>query len=439
MLGIDRLSNLWARLTREPRYVQQDRVSESQRTLAGAVMNPDEAVKISAVWASLRFLSQSVAVCPWHAMREEAAGPEIAKTHPIDWLLWKRPNPEWSSFQFRETLTHWALRWGNGIAEIERDAIGRPVALWPIHPERVNICRDEAGALYYEINNGTNGKVELEPADVFHIRGFGEGPVGVNVVTYAAQSLGWARAAQLFGAAFFGNGLHTTDVIETKGKFSPEGAKRLKAEIRAATRGPGRWHEPIVLDGGAELKQRNITPEEAQFIATNQHLIEEVCRWFGVPPHKIAHMLHATFSNIEHQAIEVVVDSVSPWVKRFEDEADYKLFGKNRQGFYTKINMNALLRGDTAARLAWYRGMREIGVYSANDILKREDEQTIGEDGDLRTMNGTYKSLEMIGKEADMPLPAPALPAPEPEPEDDPEETDAMNRVERMYAERVHA
>jgi HK97 family phage portal protein len=111
------------------------------RTLAGVLVTPDTAVTISAVWACLRYLSQTVAVLPWHVMRDGGAGPRIQSSHPVDWLIWKRPSEEWSSFQLRETLLHWALRWGNGYAEIERDQQGRPFALYPIHPERVHVCR----------------------------------------------------------------------------------------------------------------------------------------------------------------------------------------------------------------------------------------------------------------------------------------------------------
>src|SRR5262249_33598384 len=161
-----------------------------------------------------------------------------------DWLLWKRPNTEWSSFQFRETLTHWALRWGNGYAEIERDQLDRPFALWPIHPERVKCCRATedsydsngeeiaAGVLYYEIDNGMGaGKTILAARRMFHVRGFGEGPVGVNVISYAAQTIGWARAAQLFGASFFGNGMNPAGVVINKKALSVDGLRRQRAEF----------------------------------------------------------------------------------------------------------------------------------------------------------------------------------------------------------------
>jgi HK97 family phage portal protein len=125
-----------------------------------------------------------------------------------------------------------------------------------------------------------------------------------------------------------------------------------------------------------EYKPISVEPEKSQFIETNPFLIEEICRWFGVPPHKIAHLLRATFSNIEHQSIEVVVDSLTPWVKRWELEVDYKLFGgANRQSLFTKIYLQGLMRGDTVARASFYSQMRSIGVLSVNDIRRLERSQ----------------------------------------------------------------
>ncbi|MEP9389643.1 phage portal protein [Mesorhizobium sp. KR9-304] len=390
------------RVSTEPRYPREARVVSNSRTVAGVMITPDTAVTIAAVWACLRYLSQTVAVLPWHVMKKVAAGAEVQDSNSIDWLLYKRPNPEWSSFQFRETLTHWALRHGNGYAEIERDGIRRPIGLWPIHPDRTEVCRDpEDGRLFYEVSNGANGKVEIAAEDMFHIRGFGEGVVGVNVIDYAAQSLGWAKAAQIFGAAFFGNGSTPSVVVKNKKGLKPDGLAKQRAEFDQLYKGPYRSNKTAHLDNDAEIEKIGLNAVETQLIEVHQYLIEEVCRWFGVPPHKIMHLLRATFSNIEHQAIEVVVDSISPWAKRFEDEADFKLFGQNRRNLYTKMNMNALLRGDMKSRMEFYKGMSSVGAYSANRILALEDENSIGADGDVHVMQEQYVPLEFIAKRTD--------------------------------------
>jgi HK97 family phage portal protein len=401
------------RVSTEDRWPEQSRVNASSRTIAGVMITPDSAVTVATVWACLRYLSQTVAVLPWHVMKDGTKGAQIQSSNTVDYMLHKRPSAEWSSFQFRETLTHWALRWGNGYAEIEPDLIGRPFSMWPIHPERVDACRSEvdgfdsygdeirAGALFYEVNNGTGGKIVLSAKRMFHVRGFGEGAVGVNVIHYAAQSIGWARAAQIFGASFFGNGATPATVVLNKKPLKVGGLKRQRAEFEQLYKGPGKANRTAFLDSDADIKRIGSNAEETQLIETHQYLVEEICRWFGVPPHKVMHLLRATFSNIEHQAIEVVVDSITPWAKRFEDEADYKMFGQNRQSLYTKMNMNALLRGDTKARMEFYKGMVQIGAYSPNRVLQLEDENTLGPEGDIHVMQQQMVPLEFIAKRTD--------------------------------------
>lgn len=444
-IGVGLLS-IANRLTADQRHPGAGRVANPIRTLAGVAITPDTAVTIATVWACLRYLSQTVAVLPWHVKKDGNKGPEIQASHGVDYLLWKRPSKDWSSFQFRETLTHWALRWGNGYAEIEPDQAGRPFAMWPIHPERVQVCRAiepavdgygtaiAIGDLYYEVD--TRGATQgpstiLAAANMFHIRGFGEGPVGVNVIAYAAQSLGWARAAQLFGASFFGNGMNPAGVVVNKKPLRPDGLKRQKAEFEQLYKGPNNANRTAFLDNDADWKAIGFNARDAQLIDVHEYLVEEICRWFGVPPHKVQHLARATFTNIESQGIEVVVDSISPWVKRFEDEAEWKLFGQNRQRLYTKIDMRALMRGDMAARIAYYKGMSSVGAYSPNRVLELEDENTLGPEGDIHTMQGQNVTLEQIAKGITV---APDPAAPPTEDDDEPEGAPEVGEDEETQA-----
>lgn len=431
-----RFASLFAlRRAAEPRDPDAGRLPTAGRTLAGVYVTPDNAVQVAAVWACLRYLSQTVAMLPWNVMAStEGKGAVVQAKNPVQWLLHNRPNPEWSSFQFRETLVHWALRWGNGYAEIERDLAGRPYALWPMHPERVEAMRDEVtGRLFYRVDNGMGARVDIEAADVFHLRGFGEGVVGVNVIDYAAQSLGWAKAMQLFGASFFGNGANLNGVIQSKGKFEPGPLARLKAEMGKLYRGVMRSNQLAYLDNGMEWKSTGVEPIKAQMIEANQHMIEEVCRWFGVPPHKVMHLLRATFSNIEHQSIEVVQDSILPWVRRLEDEADFKLFGQNRQGLYTKIELRGLLRADFKSQQEGLKIMREAGVLNGDDWRELVDMPPMptGAGGDKFIVQSHNTTLDKVGEEP----PAPAAPQPA---EPDEGETEAQADLEEM-AEAANA
>jgi HK97 family phage portal protein len=400
------------RRTNEPRVPTTSRVGYASRTQSGQRIDPDRALTISAVWACIRYLSQSIAKLPWRVRRANGTNSTIQASHPVDRLLNKRSSPEWSALQFRETMLCWALRWGNGYAEIERGADGRPIALWPIHPTRVTVLRDPATLdLYYRIQG--NGQIDLNPEDVFHLRGLGEGPVGLSVMAYAAESLGWARASMLFGAAFFGNGAQLSGIVKMKKRLAPEAMKILLEDFKNLYSGKGA-NSIAILDNEMEYEPIGIEPEKGQFIETNKYLISEVARWFGVPPHKIYDLDRATFSNIEQQSIEVVEDTLRPWAKRFEDEADYKLFGQNRGYLYTLIDFRSLLRPDTNTRMAYYQGLRNIGVLSANEIRDEEDLNSIPEDqgGDKYTMQSGMTTLDKIGAQVKAPL-AEATPSPQ--------------------------
>jgi HK97 family phage portal protein len=420
-----------------------NRVPNPGRTVAGVVVTPDNVVTLPAVWRAISFLSQTVGVLPWHVMLDGKNGAEVVKTHSVDWLLYKRPSAEWSSFQFRETLTHWACRWGNGYAEIEPDQLGRPFALWPIHPERVQVCRAletefdaygeviKVGDLYYEVQQEIGGRVMLSAKRMFHIRGFGEGPVGVNVVQYAAQSLGWAKAVQLFGASFFGNGANIAQVVINKKPLKPGGLARQKAEFDQLYKGPTRSNKTAHLDNDADIKSLGLDAEKSQLNQSSQAQVVDICRWFGVPPHKVMDLSQAHFNNLEQQNTEVVVDSISPWVKRFEDEADYKLFGAdNRRGYYSKINMRALMRGDVTARIAYYEGMVRIGAYSPNRVLELEDENTIGPEGDIHVMQSQNVTLKNILEGDNQPLRVPGSPDTAEPPAPPPDDASAMARLD---------
>ncbi|MFN4283504.1 MAG: phage portal protein [Alphaproteobacteria bacterium] len=404
------------RQTTDPTTPSTQRIGYVGRTTAGVVITPDNALTVSTVWACVRYLSQTVAGLPWRVCLDKRPNGQgkIQSSHPVDWLLNKRPNAEWSAFQFKETLMQWALRWGNGYAEIERDLAGRPIALWPIAPWRVAVKRRiGSGELYYEISGAafdSRGVVEIAPRDMFHLRGFGDDVVGVNVVQYAAESIGWARAVQLFGAAFFGNGANLGGFITTPNGLTPEGLKELETRLLNLTSGPRKSNKWLPIDAGMEPKPLAVEPNKAQFIETNQHLVEEICRWFGVPPHKVMHLLRAHFTNVEHQSIEAVQDSIMPWTIRMQQEADYKLFGQNRSGYYTWMNLREIQRGDFKSQQEGLEVARRNGVISANQWIEELDLDPIPPEqgGDKRIVQSQYTTLEKIGE---APGPNPSAPS----------------------------
>jgi HK97 family phage portal protein len=400
---------------------------------AGIAVNADTALKNATVWACVTYLSRTVAQLPWRVMRESDSGETRVPWHPVEQLLHRRANPEMGAFSFREVMVGWAVRYGNAVAEIQRDARGVPVALWPIHPARVQFERDaETGELLYQVTDNAGGRSTLRSMEVYHLRGYGEGPVGLDVVAYAAESIGWAQATELFGATFFGNGAHTSGFLTYPGKLGKDTKDLIEDELKAK-HGQRNSNGVMILDAAMKFEKSTEAPENAQFIETRQHQVEEICRWFGVPPHKVMHMLRATFTNIEHQSIEVVVDSITPWAIRNEQEADYKLFGQNRQSFYTKMDLKGLLRGDFKSRQEGLQIMRRNGVINANTWRRLEDMDEIGRIGDKYIVEGNMTTLEAVGQ----PKPTPA-PAPRPAEEENDTDPSIVEQARRQAARALH-
>lgn len=379
------------------------------RQHAGMLVNQDNAIKYSAVFACVRAIAEPIAMLPWRVHRRLGnGGNTIVNTSPVDRLLHSRPNTEMSAMSFRQTLIAWALLWGNGYAEIERDVVGRPIALWPISPDRVEPMRDLEGNLIYKIFS-TGDPAFIPANDMFHLSGLGfDGLTGYSILSLAARSIGLGLAAEQFGASFFGNNTVIGGVLEHPAGLSDKAYDRIKTSWNEDHLGPGRSHKPQILEEGMKWHSLAVPPNDSQFLETRQHQVEDIARWFGVKPHKIGLLDRSIKANIESQNIEMVVDTLQPWVVRIEQEADAKLFSRrNASGLFSKINLNSLLRGDSKARSEFYKTMAALGAFSVNDIIELEDGNPIGPLGDKRIVPMNMTTLDRIGEE---PQPTQALP-----------------------------
>lgn len=375
---------------------------------AGEFVNADTALQLSAVWACVRVISETIGALPWHTYEKMPAGKRTSRERrdgDVPWLLQTQANPEMTALAFRETITAHALTWGNGYAEIERTSDDRPKWLWLITPDRVTPERTAAGGLQYRIHNGSQADSFILARDMFHLRGLSfDGLVGYSPIAIAARSLGHTMALEKFGAKFFANGAHPGAVLEHPGKLSTDAHKNLQDSVAAQISGDNAL-KPFILEEGMKWSGMTIPPEEAQFLESRKFQVSEICRWFRVPPHMVADLDKATFSNIEHQQLEFVTHSLVPWCRRFETEADIKLF--RRGNVYTKLELAGLLRGDLKARYDAYAVGRQWGWLSANDVRDLEDMNPVdgGEDY-LAPMN--MVPADMLRELAEAPAPAPA-------------------------------
>ena len=343
----------------------------------GVAVTPDRARTYSAVYRATALISQTIGWLPWSVLRDMRQ----EWNHPVHYLLHSRPCKEMSAMCFKETMVRDALIWGNAYAEIEFSRNGMPRALWRLLPSRMQIFRSEETLDVYYRYFALDGRVfELPQSRIFHLKGLGDGLIGDSIVGYAAKSIAAGLASEDTNNKLMENQLVPSGIITHPGRLTPEAAERLKTQFAKRYMGRENAGKPILMEEGMKFEPVTIRPEDAQFLESRRFGIEEIARWFGVPPHKLADMERATFSNIEHQSLEFVTDALMPWVKKLEEEADYKLLSRrsaegyeSTDGYYTKIDVRGLLRGDNKSRMEYYKGGVTNGIFSINDCRAWED------------------------------------------------------------------
>lgn len=366
---------------------------------AGVSVTPERAMTLGAVSACVRLIAESIASLPLHVYRMDGTRRQKVTGTPEYRLLHDEPNEIMTSFVLRETMAAHLLLWGNAYAMIVRNGGGEPVALLPIHPRVVTVRKQPNGQMAYSftLNSGTSAtkSYTLNQADVIHVPGLSfDGISGMSPIRYAAESIGLALAAEQFGASFFGNGSIPAGTITVPERLSPQQASDLRQSWQGTYGGPGNSNKTAVLFAGAKFERISMPPEEAQFIETRKYQVSDIARWYRVPPHMIGDLERATFSNIEHQALEFVQHTLRPWLVRFEQEINRKLFPSTSNGTpsgtYVEFNVDGLLRGDIKARGDYYIRGRQWGWLSANDIREKENMDPIeGGDVYLTPMNMT--------------------------------------------------
>ena len=376
------------------------------RSNAGKRVTDKTALQHIVVYACVRVLSEAIAQLPLHVYKYTDNGKERVPKHPLYFLLHDQPNPEMTSFVFRETLMSHLLIYGNAFAQIIRNGRGEVVGLYPLMPDCVKVDRDDKNRLIYiysrydEANPNVKkmGDIVLGAEDVLHIPGLGfDGLVGYSPIAMAKNALGISLACEEYGASFFANGASPSGVLEHPGVIkNPE-------KVRNAWRqayGSGNSHKVAVIEEGMKYTPISIPNNEAQFLETRKFQLEEIARLYRVPLHLIGDLEHATFSNIEQQSLEFVKYTLDPWIVRWEQSMQKALLSDSEKGtYFIKFNVEGLLRGDYASRMQGYATARQNGWMNANDIRELEDMNQIPDElgGNLYLVNGSFTKLADAG------------------------------------------
>jgi len=390
-----------------------DWVSGGSEVSSGVKVNESSALKYTPFWAAVRVISGTVAALPFLVYkRTENGGRERIIDHPVYPLLHDRPNEYMDAITFIETRQAHVLTYGNGFAEIQRNGAGKPIALWPLLPDRTFRKISPGGIPYYEVGVLTGQKVNIPDYNVLHIKGLGfDGYTGYNVVAAHKEAIGYGVAVKEYAGRFFSNSANPGGVLEHPNTLSDPAAKRLAESWNKESGGLTKAHRTRVLEEGMKWSQTGVAPEQAQALEVQKYTVDDCSRIFNIPPHKIGSLERATFSNIEEQNIDFVASTMLYWFRKWEQECNYKLFlPGEKKSHFCEILVEGLLRGKMLARAQTYASARQWGWLSVNDIRRTENLNPIGPEGDIYLEPANMKPA---GSPDPKEMPAPDNPEPD--------------------------
>jgi HK97 family phage portal protein len=361
-----------ARQTSDGRYIKWPRRPFS--FFGTTVVDEDSAMQVAAFNRGLIYISTQIAKLPWNV---KDAQHNIVTNSPISSLLNLSANPEMNSFRWKLMMCQQAIIHGNAYAEIERDTVGRPIALWPLRSDSMRLVRDSAGNLKYNYTANIYGSpsepIILDPYDVFHLPNFHtkDGLVGQGIIAFGKEVLGISIATDSMAGGLFRNGGVPSGVLSHPGTLSDEAYDRLKQSWLDQVGGK-KMGATAVLEEGVKYEPVNFPPEAIQFLQSRQFGVLEIARFLGLPPTKLFDVVAAKYANVENSNLEVATDTLDSWATNLEMEADVKLLGERYGGRYTDIDLYDIFRGDMTTRATYFKAMMSIGAMTPNQIRARE-------------------------------------------------------------------
>ena len=370
---------------------------------SGQHVSVDTALQLSAVWACVGLISQTIATLPVMVFAEDSNGQRtVATDHPLYALLHDQPNADMTAVEFWESMVACVLLWGNAFARKDLNVVGDVIALWPLSPERMEVRRLPDGSLLYTHRPWTGPLETFTEDQIFHIKGWSmSGLLGLSVIGYARSSMGTAMAADEAAGKFFANGLSMSGFVQTGGAvLTDEQRDRFKARM-AELRGSGNTGKVMLLEGPFTYNPLSMSPDDAQLLSTREFSVDEICRWFRVPAWMIGHMTKSTSwgTGLEQQMIGFLTFTLRPWLARIEQRAKMSLVKPADRGrVFVEFNVEGLLRADSAGRAALYSVGVQNGIWTRNEVRRREN-QPAEPGGDILTVQSNLVPLATLGQQ----------------------------------------
>jgi HK97 family phage portal protein len=384
-----KLRQKMAAIVRRALDIKEPQGWHSQDNYSGEKVGVNGALSLSTVWACVNIVSGTISSLPVMVYREkEGASRTVAKDHPLYRLLHDSPNADQTAVDFWDFICASIELWGNAFAHVIRDG-GRITALVPIRPDLVTVRRLSSGYLEYRWSEDGKRYVETD-LNMLHIRGFGGSPLGgLSTLQFARNSLGLATAIERSAGGMFSNGMRPSGVLTLPGVLKNEQRDDIESGLQNKFVGAMNAGRPMVLEGGTTWQQLTINPEDAQMLESRAFSVEELCRFFGVPPVMIGHTSKTTSwpSGVEQQVLILQKFTLRRRLKRIEQAVMKQLVTPidRAAGVSVEFNLEGLLQGDSAGRSAFYREMSSIGAMTINEIRRKENLPPV-EGGDVPRM-----------------------------------------------------
>lgn len=354
------------------------------KSASGVSVSEAGSLKMPAVWRAVNLLASTTAALPLKSYRR-GTHDEVSIAGIDD------PHPDLTGFEIAELRMTHLLLWGNSYSFKVRNGRGQVVEVWPLDPSTVQVGRlpkakrtaDNPTGKVFKVGDDTR---QFTPHDILHIPGLGyDGITGASPIRLATQAVGLGLAAEEYAAKLYASGSLMSGILQTEQRLQEGQAERLKAGWKQKVSGLSNAHDIAVLDAGAKFQPVSMPATDAQMIESRRFQVSEIARWFGVPPHLLMDTEKSTSwgTGIEQQSIGFVVYTLRPWLVRIEQRLSREVARPSDPNVYVKHKVEGLLRGDSKSRAEFYRVMREVGAFSANDILDLEDMPPV-EGGDTR-------------------------------------------------------
>ena len=359
------------------------------RSDAGEVVTDASVLGLSAVWGCTNLISGTISTLPATVYRKNSKGRAEATDHPLHRLLSESPNYDQTAVDFWAYISMSLDLWGNAYAAIERDSLGRVAGLLPVNPAIIVVKRLASGAIEYQWTHEGRAFKRLD-SEMLHVRGFGGDPLGgMSTLQFGRNAFGLARAVDRAAGATFANGMRPSGALTFDNFLSAEHREIAEKKLTEKFVGAVNAGRPLILEGGAKWQPLTLNPEDAQMLESRKFGVEEICRFFGVPPHMIGHTEKSTSwgTGIEQQVIGFQKFTLRPRLKRIEQAVKKQLLtpAERARGLYVEFNLEGLLRGDSASRSAFYQSGLTNGWMTINEVRALENLEPV-EGGEVPRM-----------------------------------------------------